>query len=844
MKRKVLFLILCVFSIFITSVKAVSIMVDPATVEPQTYIIGTYLFNREKNAIYDGRLTTPRIMIAAHSINSEEEIDQIIYYKMLNGTWISALTGEEITLPEGKMEITKINLLDPEVESESTRFVDGQTFGQKIRALAGSTEEKNTNINAIVRSNELAEITYTDDNVLSLSTESTPIYGWFEEGTLYYYSEAEVFYLNEDSSYMFANLEGLEMVDFSPIYLHEVVNMEGMFKNCKSLNNLSFYDENTVNVTNMSYMFAGCSDLESLSLGGFAADKLLTMAHIFDGCSSLTDIYIDMDTSNVVDMSYAFNGCSNLKTLDLSNLDLSKADVTGLLSGTNSLTTLTTPKVNSNQTIALSRELYDEQLNKYESLDETTPTEEKLVAIATLLPGTEFNAKIKSVAANNNVSYTSTNTNINSITRAYEVPEEITLSSDKLISTVDSSNPVYIWFIDNSLYYYSEAIILYLSDDASYMFYRFSNVDYIDLSEINTSNVTNMSFMFRDCEKATSIDVSNFDTASVTNMNGMFYNCNSLQYLNVGNFQTENVTNMASMFAYCVNLDNLYVSNFDTSNVTNMQSMFYNCGKLSEIDISTFDTTKVTNMDNMFAGCASISSLDISNFNLSTLTSANYMFENMSSLNELYTPGTNSSKRISLIAVMKDENDNVYGSLTSSTPTSTKLTALTTVASGQKFNEKIKVLAGNEDATFNTIDNNITAIVRADSLPAGMTFTDDNIISAANSPTLIYAWYESGTIYYYSEENNIYLSGNSNYMFANLNSLTSVDLSEFNLIAVDIANDMLTKTPALSEIKTPKVNAKISIELPKTFYLTGNSNGINSLTESISTNTVLKSTVW
>ncbi len=843
MKRKLLFT-LFLFFLFIFNIKAVSITRKQEDIEPMTYLIGTHIFNRETNAIYDGKLTTERIMVAAKTIFSEDQYDQKIYYKRANGKWINALTGEEVELPEENVEITKINLLDPEVEEHSSTFVDGETFAAKIRAIAGSTDNPNTNITSIQSVEELdSNFTLTDDNKLSLEDE-IPIYAWFDNGVIYYYSEATTLYFNEDSSYMFSNLKGLESIDMSRIYFQKVVNMEGMFKDCEALTNLSFYDVNTVNVTNMSYLFAGCTHLGTLSMGGFASDKLLNMSHMFDGCESMMDIFLSMDTSNVTDMSYMFKDCKELTTLDLSGLDLSSADVTNMFEGTNNLTTLITPKVNPTQSITLNVELYDDELTKYEEINSATPTEERLIAIATFLPGQDFNAKIKSIAAKSNVEYTAANATIGSVERAYDVPEEITLNDSMLVSTTNSSNPIYAWFNDGALQYYSKAVTLYLPEDASYMFYKLRGVEYIDLSTIDTTNVTDMSFMFRDCIKTTMIDVSSFNTSNVTNMHGMFYNCNKLENLNVGNFETESVTNMASMFAYCSSLNNLYVENFNTSKVTNMQEMFYNCSSMTEINLESFDTSKVTNMDNMFAGCSSITSLDISWFNLSKINSANHMFERMSSLDELVTPGVNANSTISLIAVMKDNNGHVYGSLKSTTPTSTRLFALTTVASGQMFNEKIKLLAGNEDATIDTVDNNITAIERVGSVPTGMTFTDANLVSAANSSVPIYAWFENGTIKYYLEATHIYLNGNSNYMFANLNSLNRIDLSEFDATAVDSANNMLSTVSSLTELVTPMVKPNISIWLPRPMYLEGESAAITAIDGSTPIQTILKNTTW
>ena len=56
-------------------------------------------------------------------------------------------------------------------------------------------------------------------------------------------------------------------------------------------------------------------------------------------------------------------------------------------------------------------------------------------------------------------------------------------------------------------------------------FSGFSKMTSIDLSALDTSEVTDMSFMFNDCSRLTSLDVSNFDTSSVTNMDSMFCNC-------------------------------------------------------------------------------------------------------------------------------------------------------------------------------------------------------------------------------------------------------------------------------------------------------------------------------
>ena len=149
----------------------------------------------------------------------------------------------------------------------------------------------------------------------------------------------------------------------------------------------------------------------------------------------------------------------------------------------------------------------------------------------------------------------------------------------------------------------------------------------IDLSEWDTSNITDMNRLFYSCSSLTSLDVSNFNTNKVTNMSNMFNGCRSLTSLDVSNFNTGKVTDMGYMFDVCSSLTSLDVSSFNTSNVTNMINMFDGCSSLTSLDVSNFNTNKVTNMSNMFLVCSKLSNLtlgtdwasnsSISSFNLS-----------------------------------------------------------------------------------------------------------------------------------------------------------------------------------------------------------------------------------
>ena len=157
-------------------------------------------------------------------------------------------------------------------------------------------------------------------------------------------------------------------------------------------------------------------------------------------------------------------------------------------------------------------------------------------------------------------------------------------------------------------------------------FSGFSEMTSIDLSALDTSEVTNMKGMFEDCWSLTSLDLSNFDTSEVTNIGAMFQDCSSLTSLDVSNFDTSKVTDMSDMFSWCSSLTSLDVSNFDTSKVTNMSHMFGRCSRLTSLDVSNFDTSKVKDMSSMFSWCSSLTSLDVSNFDTSNVTNMHFMF--------------------------------------------------------------------------------------------------------------------------------------------------------------------------------------------------------------------------
>lgn len=138
----------------------------------------------------------------------------------------------------------------------------------------------------------------------------------------------------------------------------------------------------------------------------------------------------------------------------------------------------------------------------------------------------------------------------------------------------------------------------------------------VDLSNLDTSEVTDMSYAFAECKSLKTVDISTLDTSNVTNMEHMFDGCTGMKELDVSTFDTSNVTNMDSMFNGCKSARTINVSSLDTSNVENMNSMFSGCAIVTELNVNDFNTEKVGDVSGMFKGCTALTNLDVSNFQL------------------------------------------------------------------------------------------------------------------------------------------------------------------------------------------------------------------------------------
>ena len=139
MKKKIVLILLCL--LFVPYVKAYENF-SPEDIPTSTYIIGNYMFTRDKNDDYDGTLTTKMIMLASKTIEGSTLDDMIIYYRKVNGDWIDGLTGTNVDLPEF-FGLANVNLQTWGEFSRKTYYdtkeVNGKTLNIEYRLNIGDT---------------------------------------------------------------------------------------------------------------------------------------------------------------------------------------------------------------------------------------------------------------------------------------------------------------------------------------------------------------------------------------------------------------------------------------------------------------------------------------------------------------------------------------------------------------------------------------------------------------------------------------------------------------------------------------------------------------------------------
>lgn len=154
------------------------------------------------------------------------------------------------------------------------------------------------------------------------------------------------------------------------------------------------------------------------------------------------------------------------------------------------------------------------------------------------------------------------------------------------------------------------------------MFDGCSLVETLDVADWTIRNDVDVTLasIFANCKSLKTIDLSKWDFSGVTNMSYMFYQCESLEEI-IGeeNWDTSKSTRIDCIFAGAKALKSADVANWDTSNVTSFSAAFQSTQALKNIDLTLWNTSKATQMNGMFQSTKLES---VGNINTKTVTNA------------------------------------------------------------------------------------------------------------------------------------------------------------------------------------------------------------------------------
>ena len=384
--------------------------------------------------------------------------------------------------------------------------------------------------------------------IASTTDSEMPAYLWYDapSKTVFWWSDADTVYANEDSDHMFFSLGNVERIDMTGINTSRVKNMSWMFHSGKNLyKHIELGSFDNSNAEDMSYMFGTSGmttteNIDPIDFSRFNTSKVKNMKGMFS-YSFLPSLNIrNFDTSNVENMGQMFDTLMNVRNLDLSGWNVKK--------------------VNNIQGIFT-------RLNKIQSLNLSGWQMDSVTDMRSMF--TDFS----NLTSLNLTGFTTKN-----VTNMEYMFAGVSKLADLDLSSFDTSKVT----------------------NMHGMFNNMGSLNNINLSSFNTSNVTDMSEMFSMTvtnPPISSLDLSNFNTSNVTNMFRMFQGMAHLSNLNLQSFDTRKVTNMNNMF-YWAFMDpensTLDLSSFDTRNVTDMGGMFF-YSKLKTIYASpSFVTTAIT----------------------------------------------------------------------------------------------------------------------------------------------------------------------------------------------------------------------------------------------------------
>ena len=309
-------------------------------------------------------------------------------------------------------------------------------------------------------------------------------------------------------SNMFKRCINIIYIDLSSFDTSEVTDMSNMFSECNGLKNIDLSSLDTQNVNNMNKIFYKCNNLENVDFSFLNLNNIKNMSEMFKDCKKLIKVEISTlddsssDTKNIIDMSSMFEQCENLEEVDLSKLKI-------------------------------------KNVNNMKLMFKNCKSLKKI----------DFPSNIK---------------NVNNMKGSFTFCE---------------------------------------------------NLENIVLSSFEFNKLEDLSEIFQGCLNLKKIKFPS-KIKDVNNMKGSFSSCQNLENIDLSSFDFSNVKDLSEMFKGCTNLKEIKFPSvkekpFSTNNLTKTDSMLQECIKLKSIDFSIFNFNGLESSNNMFDKCKVLTNIKV-----------------------------------------------------------------------------------------------------------------------------------------------------------------------------------------------------------------------------------------
>ena len=485
-------------------------------------------------------------------------------------------SSSSIQLPKAVFDETT-NTNSMFVNSTSTRILLPQaTFAKSTDA--GSMFEK---------------IPLTEFNLASATFANTTNFNSFFKESGNYYLTLKLPKLSlasaENLSQMFSKSEisGLTLNETSMGGSH-IKDMSSMFQGCPYLTEINLHNISTGPLENIASMFKHLPYVQKITL-----PSVFNTAAVTDFSSFLSDStkLTTLENSDKIKLNSAINTSHmfyNLPSLDLKDFiehieSENITDASYMFYQTTSSQNVTIPATFKTHNISNMQSMFNGF--RTPSLDISNMQFDSVTTMEEMLSGITIKSSEMTL---DDYNYSA---------------KQITWPT----GTINAPNLVSLRGLYKGHHYLTQAIFPKLNTtvltDLSFIFSNFANsLTKLDLTGLDTSHVKTVESMFAGTHFTLDVPTKiSFDTSNVHNMHNMFYYAKSSDgLLDLSDLNVSNVTDMSNL-VYCTWIVTVDLTGWDTRNVTNMAEMFRDSNYLKTIYVSeSFVTTNVTKSDGIF----------------------------------------------------------------------------------------------------------------------------------------------------------------------------------------------------------------------------------------------------